>query len=78
MELHKYSTRNFVTRHKIIDKPHINVINDLLNPHDSDETIKAQKTKNSILKTVDKNKFMIVDWFVNLFFDLKTPVVLIW
>jgi hypothetical protein len=45
VELHKYSTGNFVTRHKIIDKPHINVINDLLNPHGSDETIKAQKNK---------------------------------
>jgi len=45
VELHKYSTGNFVTRHKIIDKPHINVINDLLNPHGSDETIKAKKQK---------------------------------
>jgi len=38
VEFYKYSTGNFVTRHKIIDKPHINVINDLLNPHGSDET----------------------------------------
>jgi hypothetical protein len=61
VEFHKYSTGNFVTRHKIIEKSHINVINDLLNRHGSDETIKAQKTKNSILKPVDKNKFIIVD-----------------